>query len=314
MTAEDGSCPLARAMRETLDAVVTPVVREALIHDALILAGLGELPQRGDAMRAFACDCLRPVVARALGAEMAASITEELLLTIAPSTLPPSGGRGHTQRVVRAPSQRRSHTPPPQPRRTPVVVAGPDSTKRIAPAVPRIPTPAVPSARRRAMGDSSWPAAGRSVDHAVARAFRDTDPAGPPPSSTTQGPSSSALPFLLVATLDPALLGAVAAASEGRARVCAVRTPAELVKRLDAFAGARCLVLLDGECPSLRPPALAVLLEDSPAVPVVFCRATANAEASARSVSASAESWTVFRGDIAVGDVAADCVRRISQR
>src|ERR1051326_1476520 len=65
MTPADGDCPLARAMRETLDAVVTPVVREALIHDALILAGLSALPERRDAMRAFAGGHLRAVVARA---------------------------------------------------------------------------------------------------------------------------------------------------------------------------------------------------------------------------------------------------------
>src|SRR5690242_6068464 len=123
MASDDGgSCPLARAMRETLDAVVTPVVREALIHDALTLAGLGELPQRGDAMRAFAGEYLRAVVARALGAEMAASITEEILLTIGPSTLPPSAARGGAQRSSRAPPHRRVHTPPPQARRTPVAV------------------------------------------------------------------------------------------------------------------------------------------------------------------------------------------------
>src|SRR5215831_13586718 len=110
MASDDGgSCPLARAMRETLDAVVTPVVREALIHDALILAGLGSLPQRGDAMRAFAGEHLHAVVARALGAELATSITEEILLTIR-ATPAVKSNRGQPQRVVRAPAQRRAHS------------------------------------------------------------------------------------------------------------------------------------------------------------------------------------------------------------
>jgi hypothetical protein len=250
-------------MRETLDAVVTPVVREALIHDALMLAGLGELPQRGEAMRAFAGEYLRAVVARALGAEMAASITEELLLTIGPS-LVPSAVRPDTQRPSRAPSHRRVHTPLPVARRTPVIV----------------------------------------------RALRDTDPAGEP-----VGPASVApgvMPFVLVSTLDPTLLRAVATACEGRARVCSVRTPAELVKRLDALEGTRTLVLLDGESASIRPAALAVLLEDWSSAEVVFCRAEADAEAHAIAVSPSVGKWTVYTDEVPLEDVALYCLERLS--
>jgi len=265
MTSDDGGCPLARAMRETLDAVVTPVVREALIHDALILAGLAELPQRGDAMRAFAGEYLRAVVARALGAEMAASITEEILLTIGPSTMPPAGGHV-SQRPSRAPSHRRVHTPPPQTRRTPVVV----------------------------------------------RALRDTDPAGEPPSGASAAPSPTS--FVLIATLDPSFLRTAVAAFDGCARTYRIRTPAELVKRLDTLdGGRRRLVLLDGENPSVRPAALAVLLEDSPTVHVVFCRARPEAEAFALSVSPSVREWTVYTDDVPLGEVVLDCVRRVSE-
>src|SRR4051812_21452350 len=156
---DDSGCPFARAMRETLDAVVTPAVREALIHDALILAGLGALPQRGDAMRAFAGEHLRAVVARTLGAELAASITEEILLTFGPSTPVPSTSRGHTQRISRAPSQRRVHSPPPPTRRTPVVVtSGSDSPRSVLLPSPRSATPAVAGNRRRAApAESTWP-------------------------------------------------------------------------------------------------------------------------------------------------------------
>jgi len=262
MTSDDGGCPLARAMRETLDAVVTPVVREALIHDALMLAGLGELPQRGDAMRAFAGEYLRAVVARALGAEMAASITEEILLTIGPSTLVPGAHRASTQRPSRAPVYRRIHTPRPQTRRTPVVV----------------------------------------------RALRDTDPAGEQVSAAPVAPT----PFVLMATHDASLLQSFVTACEERARVCLVRTPGELVKQLDALDGARCLVLLDGENPSVRPAALAVLLEDLPSVEVVFCRARAEVEAFALSVSASVREWTVYTDEVSLDDVALYCVGRVS--
>ena len=251
-------------MRETLDAVVTPVVREALIHDALMLAGLGELPQRGDTMRAFAGEYLRAVVARALGAEMAASIAEEIILTIGPSTLAPSAARQDTQRPSRAPSHRRVHTPPPLARRTPVVV----------------------------------------------RALRNTDPAGEPMNPASVGPGS--MPFVLVATLDPALLRTVATACDGRARVCSVRTPAELVKRLDTLEGSRTLVLLDGESVSIRPAALAVLLEDWLSVEVVFCRAEPDAEAYALSVSPSVGKWTVYTDDVPLDDVALYCAERLS--
>lgn len=264
MTPDDGGCPLARAMRETLDAVVTPVVREALIHDALMLAGLGELPQRGDAMRTFAGEYLRAVVARALGAEMAASITEEILLTIGPSTLSPGAPRVTPQRPSRAPVYRRIHTPRPQTRRTPVVV----------------------------------------------RALRDTDPAGEQVRGASVAPPPT--PVVLMATHDASLLQSFAAACDERARVCAVRTPGELVKHLDALDGARCLLVLDGENPSVRPAALAVLLEDLPSVEVVFCRARPEAEAFALLVSQCVREWTVYTDDVSLDDVALYCAGRVS--
>ena len=313
MTSEDGSCPLARAMRETLDAVVTPVVREALIHDALMLAGLGELPQRGDAMRNFAREHLRAVVARALGAEMAASITEEILLTIGASIPPPRRPPAPTQRPSRAPSHRRTHTPPPQPRRTPVVVASADPKRLAMP--PRIPTPTVPSSRRRTAADG-WPSSGLPSGSAapgleLPRALRDTDPAGDPRTSTSRPPQSTVRPFVLVATLDPSLLGALSSACERRARVCSVRTPAELVKRLDALEGMRCTVLLDGKSPSMRAAALAVLLEDLPSVDVVFCRADPKAEAFALSVCPSVRRWRVYPDATPLEQIAAECVSRM---
>jgi hypothetical protein len=316
MTSDDASCPLARAMRETLDAVVTPVVREALIHDALILAGLGSLPQRGDAMRAFAGEQLRAVVARALGAEMAASITEEILLTIGPSTPPPV--RSPSPRSSRVPSYRRTHSPPPAPRRTPVVMANPESTRAPLPPPARSATPAVHSARRRVPVEPAWPVGigsylrTRSPAPGISRALRDTDPVGAPQAIGSIAPASGIMPFVLVATLDAALLGVFATSFEGRARVCLVRTPAELVKRLEAIDGTRCLVILDGKSPSLRPAALAVLLEELSSIDVVFCRADPAAEALALSVSPSVSRWLVYREPSRLDQVAAECMRLVS--
>jgi hypothetical protein len=303
-------------MRETLDAVVTPVVREALIHDALILAGLGELPQLGDAMRAFTGQHLHAVVARALGDEMAASITEEILLTIGPASLPPSG-RGTPQRPSRGPSHRSTHTPFPQSRRTPVV-SGVDSKRLGLPPLPRIPTPTVSSGRRRAAPEATWPTASAHgsrpppPEHGLPRALRDTDPAGELHGRPSQPPLSYSMPFVLVATHDASLLGTLATACGARARVCSVRTPAELVKRLDTLGGARCIVLLDGRSPSLRPAALAVLLEDAPSVDVVFANAEPTAEAFALSVSPSVRRWAVYLEPVSLDQIAAECMRRVS--
>jgi hypothetical protein len=120
------------------------------------------------------------------------------------------------------------------------------------------------------------------------------------------------VPFVLVATLDGALLGTLAAACEGRARVCSVRTPAELVKRLDALEGARCVVVLDGKTPSVRPAALAVLLEDVSSVDVVFCNAEPAVEAFALSVSPAVRRWTVYPEAVSFDQITAECVRRVS--
>ena len=318
MTPADGDCPLARAMRETLDAVVTPVVREALIHDALILAGLSALPERRDAMRAFAGGHLRAVVARALGAEMAASITDEILLTIGRSaTNPPSANRKQKQRVSsRVAATRRTRTPAPAPRRTPVVPSS--SRAPVPPSGKRSATPLVTAFERSPTEPPPWPPGMGSyirggAERELSRALRDTDPAGDPSVRRPSPTRPAQMPFVFVATLDSSLLDALTRASDGRARIAAVRTPADLVKRLDGLDGRRnCLVILDGKAPSIRPGALAILLEDATDVRVVFCRADRSAEEFVRQVSPSTRNWSIHSEPASLDRVAAECVRLVS--
>jgi hypothetical protein len=316
MTPADGDCPLARAMRETLDAVVTPVVREALIHDALILAGLPVLPMRRDAMRTFAGEHLRAVVARALGAEMAASITDEILFTIGRSSAaPPSTHRAQSHRAApRAPASRRPHTPAPATRRTPVV----QSSRAPVPAsFRRTATPLVTAFERSPTEPPPpWPAGTGShirggVERDLSRALRDTDPAGDPSHHLRSLHRPPSLPFVFVATLDGSLFDALTRACDGRARLSLVRTPAELVKRLEGLEGRPSLVILDGEAPSIRPAALAILLEDAPEVRVVFCRADRSAGEFVRQVSPSTRDWSVY-AEPSIERVAAECIRLVS--
>jgi hypothetical protein len=108
------------------------------------------------------------------------------------------------------------------------------------------------------------------------------------------------------------VLRTFAEACEGRARICSVRTPVELLRRLDALESTRSLVLLDGESTAVRPAAAAVLLEDWSSVEVVFCRARPEAEAFALSVSPSVGRWVVYTEEVPLADVALYCVDRLS--
>src|SRR5437773_7455614 len=109
-----------RALRETLDTIVTPIVRDALIHDALILSGQLAMPNDRAVMIEFAQGPLRAVMERALGSELADSVADEIARVTEitrPTSAPPPPHLRHTTpapRTARAiPGHRRSTSPAP---------------------------------------------------------------------------------------------------------------------------------------------------------------------------------------------------------
>jgi hypothetical protein len=327
-----GGGRFARAVRETLDAVVAPVVRDALIHDALDEAGLPEIPEDVPALRKFANGSLLLVAERALGAEFAESIADEIVhrvradsdpasfegpqRSVRPDTpepqsapasgrmFPPSSGRGGSA----SPGASHSAAPPSSGRR--------DSDNRGSSAAPGV----APPSSRRQDSDNRRSSVSPVASHGVA-----------PPSSGRQDSDATAWPTGLGSYIRPNNPRAKTAITPARpiaippretrafsewfgerAEVCRVRTATEVVRGLDGAQDRRRIVILDGKSPSIRPPTLAVLLEDEPDVEVVLCRVAEATELVVLSGHPSTRQWLVYREPASLDHVAAECARLVS--
>lgn len=327
----------SRAVRETLDAIVAPMVRDALIHDALALAGLDAIPEDGARIRRFTTGALREVAEHALGSELAQSVAEEILLTIQAgpeaSRSPDlaASSRRQTPRVVRTTS-----SAPPTRRTTPPIAEGSGLS---APPPPMVVFHDLASAPPFPDRSSSPPAAPftapqwppglgshircttpSSARHPAPPPAEESTPEVTAPDSRPRGSEESvpAAPrvdvpaYVLVSTEEVLLYQTLADWFGARARVSRVRTPAELVRHIDFAGEERCIVILDGKCPSIRPAALAVLLEDQPHIQVVLCRAAAATEQVVLSASPGTQRWLVYREPASLDHVAAECVRLVS--
>jgi hypothetical protein len=288
----------ARAIREALDSLVAPTVREALIHDALQLDGARDIPDDARMVRAFANGPLRTAAERALGMELAASVAEEILFTIQPwfdSALPPRRASAPPPPIIPRDPPRRSATPaPPTPRVT------------FPPATPRVSEPADAT--------EAWPSGNNSYIRSSSRALADDPPNGMVAGASVSGSNRPPMdaPVVLLATEDDELFQTLAERFAGSARACRVRSPADLVRHLDGVRGQRSIVILDGKNPSIRPAALVVLLEDQPGVEVVLCRTAPAVEQVVLAASSATERWLVYREPASLEHVAAECLRLVS--
>jgi hypothetical protein len=308
----DAGALFSRAVRETLDTVVAPLVREALIHDALILAGLSAMPRDRTGMVSFATGALRTVTERALGYELAKSVADEIRRVVGPARgSPPSPAADEHRpsspgRVMRSGSPGARRAPAPQ-----------SGARR--PAVPRpLPDPMtpVPVSRRRktplpgpatAVAESEPPTvrAPPTTDAAFARA----------PSSHPAPPVSGSAPrpvCVLVATGDPVVLDIISECFEHRASLHHVATLVDLIRAVDHAGGRRVLLVVDGKSPPVSPRSLAMVLEELPHVAVVVCRAPRASLDGALSSSSAAASWFVYHELTPIEDVARECVRLAS--
>ncbi|HVU00852.1 MAG TPA: hypothetical protein VHE30_03840 [Polyangiaceae bacterium] len=328
MTTEnrEGAALFSRAVRETLDTLVAPKIRDALIHDALALGGLASLPTTRAAMRAFATGPLRKVTERALGAELAHSVADEILRVVPPALPQRSLPKGKASRSSPPPPLRRSATPSPGARRTQF---GPGTNPRSQSPDPGSfrPVPAPLSSRpdrafittppRGMMDARSYTPGPVSMERRTRGAMDEATL--PPPNSgavpsrpragTSTGPVA---PNVVVATTDPALLDALTEWFADRAVVSRALDAAELVRLLDQAEDRRSIVIVDGKSPSVRPGALAVLLEAMPRVEVVLCRAAPATEQVVLSASPATARWIVYREPASLDHVAAECVRLVS--
>lgn len=319
----DGSSLFTRVVREPLDAVVAPLVRDALIHDALGVMGLTAPPIERQALKGFVDGGLKSVLERALGAELGRSVVEEMLRALSnANALPrpprpspriprPRSGAPGSRPASAPPPASRGASPPPPPPSPPAASGEPSAPPRSRPTpVPygmRRPTPppGMIDARSR---PPSLPASAREslppVSGERSRGVRSR-----PPLPSVALPRA---PLVLVGTADRALFDALARCFEDRARVRRVLSAADVVRELDEAGASRKLVVLDAKMPTVRPAALAVLLESMNGVEVVLCRSMPETEERILSVSAASSKWTIYRETAPVDHVAEACIGLVS--
>lgn len=87
-----GSNPCARLVREALDRLATPEVRDRILRDALAEVALAEVPQDPPSFGSFACGALRDAVHRTLGEDEASAVIADLSPAFAQETHGASSG------------------------------------------------------------------------------------------------------------------------------------------------------------------------------------------------------------------------------
>jgi len=323
---------IPQAVREALDSVVAPNVRDALLQEALSGSLESELPTDPEQLRRFVAGPLKSSLVRVLGDELGESVVVELdrlaeLVSVAPAERRTrSGGlravgpkRRHTppQRSSKSASLlRRSPTPRPAalrtiPRSSPPpgqhADEGVREIQRISqPALASAHAPTIPVGKRMHTAPSPPAAPPASMDYprGTAAAFGI--------GGSISGTPERQLPFVLVATLDLNLVRKLAAWLDPRAAVVRVRSAASLLHDLENAAHGRSVIVLDCVQPSIRPVALAALAEDLPAnTKVVLWGATSEIEEHVRNVLPQDSRWISVSGTALAKDVAARCAELV---
>ena len=314
MTGNDDQLRIKQAVREALDAIVGPSVRDALIRAALRAAGHAHVPVDRESAVAFVRGPLRLEVTRTLGPEFADTVAEEigrLLGSMAPpSAKPRRASRSGEHRGLRS-------TPPKAPSRSmpkhrPSRESAPRRSLSPQPVASRIrrarsklpPLPPLEDDRK------TPPVAGPAPEHmkrAVAElTATESGPITIPPRSRRK------LPFVMLATTDETLSRELSAFLDLRAALVPVKSVFELVNLVENAAGATLLVVLDCRNPSIRPTALAALADELTNHQVMLWGATKSIEELVLQISPNVCRWICSDEDEEPRELAKRCVSLVS--
>lgn len=318
---------ISTALFETLDSVVAPTTRDALLRAALEEAREGELPTDPERFKSFVDGPLRAALTRGLGTELGETVTEELgrvLEVIESRSEPPvrASSRSSQVRAVGLPRHsQRSVTPvatrPPPP-------TGPPRRSRS----PR------PSTLRSARGSPTLPPYSGSIPPLSGPVSRNPESARTPvppsaeyPSNTARvigvigaissrppsKPSARSLPFVLIATRDSNLMRKLTAWLDPRVAVLRARSVMGLLHDLEDTSHARSVIVIDCNNPSISPAAVAALADELPSsAQVMLWGATPELEGALRAVSEKTSSWISCGAELRAKDIAARCVELVS--
>jgi hypothetical protein len=335
---------LPRAVRETLDAVVSETVRDRLLDQALGEFSIDEIPTDQASFVLFVQGPLRRALVRGLGDALSDSVVTELERV--------AGLRRSSDAQRRA---RSGSSPPATPRRrnTPSRRANTPAGLRVATLQSDVPgsgdrqrtpigriyeadlgqneretarppapepgeialldldgeifrVPEAPVKDARAVRTGSGPIAPPS-----SREYPQDIPVGLRDAVVPSGPpvSSSRLPRVLVISRDAELIRRLSNWLDPRLAVVRVRSIVSMLQDLDDARGARSVIVIDCRQPSIRPVALAAVAEELPAeTKVLLFASTPDVERELFLVNPKARDWfNAADGDLV--SIASRCLK-----
>jgi hypothetical protein len=327
--AKNPGANISSAVRETLDSVVTPSVRNAILDRALRAARCAQLPTDRRELDAFVQGPLHDTLVSSLGQQLGASVSAELERIVAAADrheTPPPRSKADTIRPGRAASKpkmsavarpsrptlpSRDHTPGSAAPRD--KNAGERERRGMAPTLPAtervVPprkgsNPRIPGAPRTGVLPTRAPSLPTSADYP-----RGTAEALGVYGTRSITPVEGVRPVVLVVSADPDLVHRFEAWLELRATVEQITGATALLARLPTVE-TRAVVVLDGKHPGIRPLTLAALAEEFPkGVQVVLWGVQTHVHARMCGISAVTERWLVCGGSSTADEVVAECTR-----
>jgi hypothetical protein len=334
MAKSPGGRNIVSAVKETLDSVVTPSVRDTILARALAADKRDEVPTEPRAFEEFLQGALHDALVKALGPELGLSVSSEL------------------ERIALLAGQTKSRSEPPPRKAIETVRPGRDRSlaaqaKQSLPAASKkksrstMPSPDILPPGSVARTDERWVEQER---RGIAPTLPATRRIGPAPGASDRGPSArpsqgppfpvsndyprgvakalgvigtasvdprpSRRPIVLLASADPELLRLFQAWLEMRAQVEPAIGVTALIARLAEVGGPRSVIVLDGKNPSIRPLTLAALADELPAgTTVILWGVQTHLHARMCTITAAAEKWPVYAGDTTTNEIVAECAK-----
>jgi hypothetical protein len=331
MTRNPGGRNMASAVRETLDSIVSPSVRDTILARALGEAKKKELPAELAEFDNFVRGPLHDELVRALGPELGTSVAQELerISTLAnrDAKLRDKGQRSEARPDTVRPGRKHAADPPgPAPR---------EKRRATATTMPSPQPPASEGSRHPAWMEQqraaapTLPASAQSTETArsaptqpargavSAQPVSDDFPAGTAKTLGVIGtlsvePGSVARPIVYIASTNLELVRTFETWLSGRAVVRTVAGAGPLLQALLQPSEKRSVVVLDGKSPTIRPLTLAALAEELPEnTSVLLWGVPPHVHARMCSVSAATEKWLVAGSNSDPTEVVNRCVKLV---
>lgn len=335
MAKTPGGRNITSAVRETLDSVVTPSVRDTILARALALAKRSELPTEARDLEEFLQGALHEALIKALGPELGFSVSAELERIAAVATRPSGATPQQAPAAPEAAPRKEHDTVRPGARTKAVPMSGRRKPRSTLPSPELVPpgnvkatdarwaekerraiAPTEPATRRVQAPPPARPPSDQSVHAKGAPLPVSADyPRGVAKALGVIGtasvdPRSSQRPTVLLASTDPELLRLFKAWLDMRAAVEPASGATGLMLRLVEVGGPRAVIVLDGKNPGIRPLTLAALADELPAgTTVVLWGVQPHLHARMCTISALAEKWLVYAGDATSTEVVAQCAK-----